>query len=45
MEKLLETQSELYGKIARAVENLQKTAASKITLSTVEARLQVLEKN
>lgn len=45
LEKLLDTQFELHGRISRAVDNLQKTAAAKITLGMIEARLQTLESN
>lgn len=42
-ENRLRVQSELYGKISRAYENLRKLGSSNITLGAVEARLQNLE--
>lgn len=45
LEKVLEAQFELHGKIARTAENLQKTSASRMTLGMAEARLQALENN
>lgn len=45
LEKLLEVQFELHGKIARTGENLQKTSASRMTIGMAEARLQALENN
>lgn len=45
LEKLLDAQFELHGKIVRTAENLQKTAATRITLGMAEARLQALENN
>ncbi|GAB1867297.1 Peptidase aspartic putative domain-containing protein [Camponotus japonicus] len=41
---LVSTATELYGKIARAHDNLLKLGAAKITLGAVEARLHMLEK-
>ncbi|XP_011862883.1 PREDICTED: uncharacterized protein LOC105559304, partial [Vollenhovia emeryi] len=43
VESLMRAQAELYGRISRSIENLKKTGAAKITLGTVEARLQALE--
>ncbi|KAL6417918.1 hypothetical protein ACFW04_012448 [Cataglyphis niger] len=39
------TQMELYGRIARAYENLRKSGSANITIGLVEARLQALEAN
>ncbi|KAL6419298.1 hypothetical protein ACFW04_013938 [Cataglyphis niger] len=39
------TQMELYGRIARAYENLRKSGFANITIGLVEARLQALEAN
>lgn len=44
VEGIIRMQNELYGRIARAVENLKKSGP-KATLSVVEARLQSLEAN
>jgi len=41
----LDAQTELFGRIARAEENLKKTGVSRLTQGTVEARLQSLESN
>lgn len=45
LETLVRSQSELYGRISRAFENLRKTGVSKVTLGMAEARLQALESN
>ncbi|XP_071575454.1 uncharacterized protein [Temnothorax nylanderi] len=44
-EGLLRAQSELYGRISRAYENLKNAGLAKITMGMVEARLQALEAN
>ncbi|KAL6418613.1 hypothetical protein ACFW04_011959 [Cataglyphis niger] len=41
----MRTQMELYGRIARAYENLRKSGSANITIGLVEARLQALEAN
>lgn len=45
IERLLNDQADLYGRISRAFENLKKTGAAKITEGITEARLQSLETN
>lgn len=45
LEGCMRSQNELYGRIARAVENIKKVGTEKITLGLVEARLALLEAN
>ncbi|CAL1672724.1 unnamed protein product [Lasius platythorax] len=45
IERLLNDQADLYGRISRAIDNLKKTGAAKITEGIFEARLQALETN
>ncbi|XP_036142104.1 uncharacterized protein LOC118645339 [Monomorium pharaonis] len=44
-ELMLETQTELLGRIARTEENLKRLGTSRLTKGTVESRLQTLESN
>ncbi|XP_026828139.1 uncharacterized protein LOC113562571 [Ooceraea biroi] len=44
-EGIIRSQTDLHGRIARAVENFKKLGAAKMTLSMAEARLQALESN
>ncbi|XP_024879014.1 uncharacterized protein LOC112459228 [Temnothorax curvispinosus] len=43
MERLINSQRDIYGRIARTVENLRKTGAAKISLPLVRSTLSVLE--
>lgn len=44
-EALLHVQSDLYGRISRAYENLKKIGLTKVILGIVEAHLQALDAN
>lgn len=43
MEKLIDAQRELYGRIARLRENLRKTGAAKMTSSLVQSAVRILD--
>lgn len=43
MEKLIDTQRELHGRIARSIENLRKAGAAKMTIALIQSAMRVLD--